>query len=770
MIRVLALMACAAAAAAAEPAADLRSELLGLQEQAIKAGMPDTRGAELWHGHWIDDRERHDVQGTLPHLHLQLRDGRWLLDGLYLHAPAPVSALLVPGAQRVTDSELLTWRDQAQQPMVRANTDNPLRFAADLLDPITVLLPQVLCNPDLPDSMLTEEADSFVSAGAQPPSAADPITSSQAWRHHLIRQLLGIACHADTTTGAAGCLDAALALMTTAERSVRAADIEGLRTLAPWSPAYDLGLAERLERWDRLLWHGYHRTSENDESRGDHPPVHLQEVGGLIALLDDRRPSRFIGADSRPQSIGERAARALEWMWGIDPSFIAGFAPAVHLSAEQRHATATATAALWQAGGGRSLVAGMIADPVAVRLLWTTAVLTTISDEERPRAAEAVYTAWSHFSASDRDALSIDTFEEALSALGADARIDALVRSWPQSGPLARSLALWHEYRGDGAPLTAHLTALLEHLRRAPGKVSGTFFSTEDVDLEDIMAVMRVTALHPTQERLDLILAALRAGTDTPLPTFIVNNVCSASVGMRWGPESPIFDRLFNGFNGSYALVQAVGHVALADRRVLADGRRLCDAAAAVLWRSIHRDMPALPDEFPASDSLERRDQLLDEARRGLDALLPPRLAAAGLTLADMSGGTAAFPAWWQRELAGARGDGHAVALLITSTKNCPPCDRLQREVLATPAWLAWAGTHVRMVVFDFASIADNDKASLDRINELQRWYPPGGTPSFFLIDGNGRLLGERLAFETIGPEGYIRIFSERLAGRAAAP
>ncbi len=767
-LATVALLACAAATAAAERAADLRTAILALQEQAIAAGMPDTRGAEIWQGRWLDDPESHYRQGTLRELHLRLRDGRWLLKGIYLHAPAPVSTLLVPGAHIVTDSELRRWSDLAKQRLDHANDRNPLLYEAGLLAPINLLLPQVLCSPDTLDSPLDEDADCFHLATAQPPPAPIRIATSTAWRHRLIRQLLDITCHADTATGAASCLDAALALMTTAERSERSGAITSLRLLGPWRPAYDLALAERLERWIGELYLGEFRTSADDEGRGDHPPVRLQDASALVALLEDPRPSRCIGYGCWPQTLGDRSALALEWLWGISPAAIAGIAAADRFSAEQRHATAAAAGALWRAGGERSLLAGMLADPAMVHLLWTTAVLTTIPAAERSRAAEAVVKAWSGMSAGERDALPIDGFEEALSALGEDPRIDALVRSWPPSGRLARSLALWHEHRGDGAPLTAHLAALLELLRHAPGNDLTPILGANLVDTQDLMAVMRVTALHPTQERLEFLLAALGAGIDTPLPAFVAGNVCSSSAGYRWGPESPIFDHLFNG--GSEAMLWAIAHVALADRRDLPGGKRVCDAAAASLWRSIHADLPALPEEFPLLDSQERRDQLLAEARRGLDALLPPRLAAAGLVMPGLPVGSANFPDWWQRELAGARADGRAVALLITSTKSCPPCERLAREVLATPAWQAWAGTHVRMVVYDFATIPDDDRASVDRINELHRWYPMRGTPSFFLIDGDGRLLGDRLAFEAIGPEGYIRLFSERLAARGAAP
>jgi hypothetical protein len=84
--------------------------------------------------------------------------------------------------------------------------------------------------------------------------------------------------------------------------------------------------------------------------------------------------------------------------------------------------------------------------------------------------------------------------------------------------------------------------------------------------------------------------------------------------------------------------------------------------------------------------------------------------------------------------------------------------------------WLAWASTRLHLVVYDGARIAEDDAEGHARIRALGQWYPENGTPSLFLIDAQGRQLGQRITAEEVGPESYIRTISERLGHALPAP
>lgn len=79
---------------------ETRACLVWLQT-ATDAGMPDVRGATFWQGTWSqepdeDHHPRADLLG-FNDLHLHLRDGRWLMRGIYLRPAADPTLMLKPG-------------------------------------------------------------------------------------------------------------------------------------------------------------------------------------------------------------------------------------------------------------------------------------------------------------------------------------------------------------------------------------------------------------------------------------------------------------------------------------------------------------------------------------------------------------------------------------------------------------------------------------------------------------------------------------------------
>ncbi|HEX3132580.1 MAG TPA: hypothetical protein VHX44_03235, partial [Planctomycetota bacterium] len=308
--------------------------------------------------------------------------------------------------------------------------------------------------------------------------------------------------------------------------------------------------------------------------------------------------------------------------------------------------------------------------------------------------------------------------------------------------------------------LTAHLRTVL-----ANG-------STNATDPADIYLIRCLTALDPDQERLDLLLAALRQDTTTRAFRAAHQVRCECR---REFDSTTLINQRFGEFHGNIALAAALTLVGLFDTRPLrgthpenvnATGQRVCDD---VLLHRIHdelRDLVADGIEGFAERPVAERDTLIARCRAALLPQVAARLLTAGLRMTHPEGGElkGAFPGWWQQELDSAKAEHKAVILLFTNTRTCAPCRGLEREVLSQPQWKAWAETHVCMVVLNGAE-HENDPTYEERANLLFQLYDGGGIPSLFLIRSDGCRLGRRRAFDrNAGPAGYIAEFERVLA------
>lgn len=749
--------------------------------QARAAGMPDVRGATCYRGIWKVEPTGHWRQGRyfgFQHLHLRLADGRWLMRGIYLRPAAAPEVMLHPRhvvvdtTTEVSAADILFRCDYYFTPTVllalaaqagvrQAGVDGqPVAVRRQQLgwDDLSVLL--------LPYHEVTWIQDESVDDRKIRHGTSDTRARDARRGVHVLLMLM--AQQAREPSDITSLTTAALALLDESEHTVRGNAVARLADLAEALPTDTT--AYLVRNWDGYLQE-VRRGGENKQYDQDMCPVpwKAEHLDDLVALVGDERPSRWFDRGI-PRSLGDNALRALAWYWGVDPRRLIGRDPSVTWSAAERAATATALQAWWRTARERPWVEVISDDPALRALWWTSKAAKALAPGERPAAAQAVVAAWRELDQAGRDALPVNGVEEVLGILGDEPQLKTLMLSWPLTGPLRRTLSLWRELHGDPAPLTAHLREVL----------AGT--AQESLDFQ---VVKHVTAKGPEQDRLDLLLTALR--TDTTSGTFNLAYNVAVYFG-SFADTTPLFAHRFSGFYGRSAMPLALTYTLLWDRRPIpeawlqmlawrhkghATDLRVCDLV--VLARAdeeFHDVLQSAKDQstaFDLSQPLASRDTVIARCRAALLPLLTAKLAASGLRLPDPAGGgdlAAALPAWWQSELDTARAAGKAVALLVTDTKHCAPCVRLEHEVLAKPEWQAWAHAHLHVVVFDSAKHPD-DKAYWQRASEIHRIYDGAGIPNLFVIDSDGRLLAPRMSFEPhLGPRGYISEFERILSRR----
>ena len=193
---------------------------------------------------------------------------------------------------------------------------------------------------------------------------------------------------------------------------------------------------------------------------------------------------------------------------------------------------------------------------------------------------------------------------------------------------------------------------------------------------------------------------------------------------------------------------------------------RVCDEVASALCQHRIDDEQAWsPKGFAfAFGPIPERDRSLALLRTHLLPRVAASCAVTGLQVDLGPAPPPPFPAWWQHEIEQSRSAGLAAGLLITDTRTCAPCARLEREVLSQPTWRAWAAKHMRLVVLDGAG-KDKDDAFEQRWRDAVTIHEGlGGTPTMVITTASGRQLGSVVEYEGTGPAAFIQACEARLS------
>ena len=92
--------------------------------------------------------------------------------------------------------------------------------------------------------------------------------------------------------------------------------------------------------------------------------------------------------------------------------------------------------------------------------------------------------------------------------------------------------------------------------------------------------------------------------------------------------------------------------------------------------------------------------------------------------------------------------------LFFTGSDWCGWCIRLQKEVLKTPEFAAWAKENVVLVELDYPRKSPQTDAIKKQNNELQMAFGIQGFPTIVLA--NGITKDGKVNFEGIGSTGYV--------------
>jgi thiol-disulfide isomerase/thioredoxin len=118
-------------------------------------------------------------------------------------------------------------------------------------------------------------------------------------------------------------------------------------------------------------------------------------------------------------------------------------------------------------------------------------------------------------------------------------------------------------------------------------------------------------------------------------------------------------------------------------------------------------------------------------------------------------------PAFWTDNYAGAmetaRAENKNVLLDFTGSDWCQYCMALDREVLNTPRFKAWAAEHVVLVKVDFPDSLPQSGTVKAQNAQLKRQYPFDGYPTILIVDPSGKVLCRKYGYTPgRGPDAYI--------------
>ena len=103
-----------------------------------------------------------------------------------------------------------------------------------------------------------------------------------------------------------------------------------------------------------------------------------------------------------------------------------------------------------------------------------------------------------------------------------------------------------------------------------------------------------------------------------------------------------------------------------------------------------------------------------------------------------------------------AKTDNKNILLDFTGSDWCPWCIRMDKEVLDTPEFKAYADKNLVLMLVDFPQGKQLSQQVQDQNSDLQKKFGADGFPTFILIDKNGKVLGQQVGYVEGGPSAFI--------------
>lgn len=144
--------------------------------------------------------------------------------------------------------------------------------------------------------------------------------------------------------------------------------------------------------------------------------------------------------------------------------------------------------------------------------------------------------------------------------------------------------------------------------------------------------------------------------------------------------------------------------------------------------------------------------KLTDAERRRVVA---ENAAASARSAADAHVATTSWTTDYDSALSTAGSNGRKVFLFFTGSDWCGWCMKLQREILTTPEFTAYATDNLILVELDFPR-SKSIEAGLRANNErLAQKYGIRGFPTVVVLDAHGKVLG-KLGYQAGGPAPFV--------------
>jgi thioredoxin-related protein len=109
----------------------------------------------------------------------------------------------------------------------------------------------------------------------------------------------------------------------------------------------------------------------------------------------------------------------------------------------------------------------------------------------------------------------------------------------------------------------------------------------------------------------------------------------------------------------------------------------------------------------------------------------------------------------WQAATAQAEQTHRPILMNFTGSDWCPWCQRLDQEVFKTPAFAAWASTHVVLLTVDFPRATSLPATQARENDQLAARFHVDGFPTIVLVDATGVERG-RLGYQPGGATAWI--------------
>jgi thioredoxin-related protein len=103
-----------------------------------------------------------------------------------------------------------------------------------------------------------------------------------------------------------------------------------------------------------------------------------------------------------------------------------------------------------------------------------------------------------------------------------------------------------------------------------------------------------------------------------------------------------------------------------------------------------------------------------------------------------------------------AKTDNKNILLDFTGSDWCPWCIRMDKEVLDTPEFKAYADKNLVLMLVDFPQGKQLSQQVQDQNGDLQKKFGADGFPTFILIDKDGKVLGQQVGYVEGGPSAFI--------------